>query len=552
MLNLDFVDSFLKQAVQTVAETYQAECLLWVGLSGSSMVLRGYATPGFWSEFDDTSARSAPVGSLTADAAVSRSSVAVVYPSSLPMWLLDQRRSPQMGQLETGDLIIPIFDQTLRQDASPAVSDLSTLQLVVQLRRWADGTAEANVHASREAGAQQQASRAGVLLTSTIEGWAADTLGNLQRDCHDLGLTYSALYWQHQLKQSRRQIALIGRITHLLNSSLNPDEMVEQIVAELGQGVEGDRCVLVNLGDVSGRIIASWESPDSDWMPLKDEWCDRIFWRDVGEAFLQDGASYLHIERSESGPESFQSWLRAIAAASVLIMPLFIQSELFGAVCLLSYAAERDYQLDELQTARQVADLVAIAVNNLRHYQHLWHKQEALRLNHPSRRANAARDYVTHLLNRDALDRELEHLSSKALWTVQPTFCVILCDIDYFKLINDTYGHQVGDEVLKVLARRLQHQLRQETPAYRYGGEEFVIILTETTLTHAIDVAERLRQHLRSKPVETSAGLVEVTASFGVAQQDAVRDHHAWDVLRVAEQAMFEAKRDGRDCVKAL
>ncbi|NJL20310.1 MAG: GGDEF domain-containing protein [Leptolyngbyaceae cyanobacterium SM1_3_5] len=138
------------------------------------------------------------------------------------------------------------------------------------------------------------------------------------------------------------------------------------------------------------------------------------------------------------------------------------------------------------------------------------------------------------------------------VWTVQPAFSLIVCDIDYFKLVNDTYGHPIGDQVLHSIASRLQKQLRRETQAYRYGGEEFVVILTETTLEKAIDVAERLRQAVCATPISTRAGTIRVTASFGVAQQDPIGDRTAWDVLQRADRALYLAKRGGRDCVEAL
>ncbi|NJN86614.1 MAG: GGDEF domain-containing protein [Leptolyngbyaceae cyanobacterium SL_7_1] len=161
------------------------------------------------------------------------------------------------------------------------------------------------------------------------------------------------------------------------------------------------------------------------------------------------------------------------------------------------------------------------------------------------------RDELTQLLNRRSLERELDQLSTKAVWAVHPPFSVIICDIDYFKLVNDTHGHRIGDEVLQGLAQRLQRQLRRDTPLYRYGGEEFIVILTETELKEAVDVAERLRYVVCYEPISTSIGAIEVTVSFGVAQQNPDRDHQAWDVVRRAEQALHGAKRQGRDRVKA-
>ncbi|MCY7283920.1 MAG: GGDEF domain-containing protein, partial [Cyanobacteria bacterium CAN_BIN43] len=194
----------------------------------------------------------------------------------------------------------------------------------------------------------------------------------------------------------------------------------------------------------------------------------------------------------------------------------------------------------------------AIALTNAQHYQSLWHKKEILRLQNNSLRMEIMRDELTQLLNRRALGQELEQVSNSDIWAIQQPFTVIVCDIDHFKQINDTYGHLAGDEVLQALTQRLQNQLRPENPAYRYGGEEFVIILTETSLENAVEVAERLRQSFRSNPVQSKAGLIQFTASFGVAQQNPLLDCSAWDVLQRADAALYEAKRKGRDRVESL
>ena len=228
-------------------------------------------------------------------------------------------------------------------------------------------------------------------------------------------------------------------------------------------------------------------------------------------------------------------------------MPVFVQGEFFGAVLLFSYQKERIYELDELQTIRQVADQAAVALTNAQHYQSLWFKQETLRLQNNSLQLEVIHDELTQLLNRRSLERELVQLSAPAQWNLQPPFSVIVCDIDYFKLINDSYGHLVGDEVLYSLAQRLQKQLRFGTSAYRYGGEEFVILLMDVTLDRAFEVAERLRLAIRSTTFETTVGPLEITASFGVAQQDPTNDQDAWGTVQRADQALYEAKRQGRD-----
>jgi diguanylate cyclase (GGDEF)-like protein len=535
VLNLDAVDTLLRQIVERITVNYGADCLLWSGLElGVSDNIRVYGTA-------EVAQRSVMGGIAGVAEAVSGAEkegadefpVQAFRPQVLPLWLLDQQYSPQITQLETGDLIIPVTIRGGFPDAAirELIAVANPLQFVLQLVR----------------GIPPDAPSAG-----QVRGWSPDEIESLEVTCSQLGLAYSALYWRHRLEQSRQQAALIGRISRLLNSTLNPDEIVGRIVAELGYGLNCDRSILVDLRHDLVNVLAIWDHDGRDLPPLEQCQTHRDYWQNVIEMFLKGGASYLEVSLNEPNPDSLKMWLRDIGACSVLLVPLFIQDDFFGAVALLSYQNERSYLLDELQTVRQAADQAAIALTNAQNYQSLWHKKEILRLQNNSLRMEIMRDELTQLLNRRALEQELEQLSSHTVWTVQHSFSVIVCDIDHFKQVNDTHGHLAGDEVLQALAQRLQNQLRRETPAYRYGGEEFVIILTETDLEKAVEVAERLRLAIGSHPIQAKAGLLPCTASFGVAQQDSRCDRSAWDVLQRADAALYEAKRLGRDRVWAL
>jgi diguanylate cyclase (GGDEF)-like protein len=535
VLNLDSVDSLLRQMVERITANYEADCLLWSGLElGVSDNIRVYAT----AEVAGRAALQITLGTFPAWGADSSAHddapVQQFRPHALPLWFLDQQYSPQITQLESGDLIIPVTirggfpDPLLRE----LIAVANPLQFVLQLQR------PDVPHDPAE--------------PDGFRGWSQEELESLEVTCSQLGLAYSALYWRHRLEQSRQQAALIGRISRLLNSTLNPDEIVGRIVAELGYGLDCDRSILVDLRQDLVDILAIWDHDERSLPPLEQRQTHRDCWQNVIEMFLQGGASYLEVSLNESNPDSLKVWLKDIGARSVLLVPLFIQDDFFGAVALLSYGQERSYLLDELQTVRQAADQAAIALTNAQHYQSLWHKKEILRLQNNSLRLEIMRDELTQLLNRRALEQELEQLSSSTVWNIQHPFTIIVCDIDHFKHINDTHGHLAGDEVLQALAQRLQNQLRRETPAYRYGGEEFVIILAETHLEKALEVAERLRQSISSNPIQSKVGLIQATASFGVAQQDPTHDRTAWDVLQRADAALYEAKRQGRDRVKSL
>jgi diguanylate cyclase (GGDEF)-like protein len=554
---LESIELLLTQTVKTLATIYQADCLLWAGLeTGSPDSFQVYATSGVRQVVTGRAVQQSlsPRELVLKDDLSSKDSfpeVWQIYPEALPEWLIAQQQIPQVTQLETSELIIPathngLLSADFKANSSieaiaPRVGSVCSLQLVLLLSRSLPSQA---VEASLDTTAPD--------ASAAFQGWSSAEIESLEIICSQLALAYSALYGQQRLEQARQLASLVGRIVHLLNSNLNPDEIVGRIVAELGQGLNCDRCILIDLRSTPPSILAAWEHPDQDLPPLDQRQVDLTRWQSVIDVFIQDGVSYLEVEQNEVNPDPLQDWLHAVGAVSSLIVPLFIQAEFFGAVSLLSYQPGKVYQLDELQTIRQVADQTAIALTSAQHYQSLWHKQEALRMQNNSVQLEIVRDDLTQLMNRRSLERELEQFSTKAVWAVQENFCVIILDIDYFKLVNDTYGHSVGDEVLQHLARRLQRQLRKETAIYRYDGEEFVVLLAETTLTEAVDVAERLRQAIRAAPMKTSAGEIKITASFGIAQQNSAQDRNAWDVLQRANRALDNAKRQGRDRVKTL
>jgi two-component system cell cycle response regulator len=126
---------------------------------------------------------------------------------------------------------------------------------------------------------------------------------------------------------------------------------------------------------------------------------------------------------------------------------------------------------------------------------------------------------------------------------------VLVLDIDHFKAVNDTYGHDAGDDVLREFAIRLRKSIRGIDLACRYGGEEFVVVMPETDISVATMVAERLRRRIASEPfaIQQGADAINVTISIGLAtlaQGDTVAA-----VLKRADVALYRAKRDGRNRV---
>jgi two-component system cell cycle response regulator len=163
----------------------------------------------------------------------------------------------------------------------------------------------------------------------------------------------------------------------------------------------------------------------------------------------------------------------------------------------------------------------------------------------------AITDQLTGLHNRRYMSRHLDTLLSNAKKNARPLAFVIM-DIDHFKLVNDTYGHDIGDEVLKEFAGRIAANTRGIDLACRYGGEEFVVAMPDTDLAFATNIAERLRQSIETTPVRISRapGQLKITISIGIAKCEGEADS-AEQLLHRADQALYRAKRTGRNKVVA-
>ena len=153
-------------------------------------------------------------------------------------------------------------------------------------------------------------------------------------------------------------------------------------------------------------------------------------------------------------------------------------------------------------------------------------------------------DHLTGLANRRRFERQLDREVNRTLRYAHP-FTLVMLDIDNFKSVNDRFGHNAGDEVIRGLGRVLQEGTRGIDLAARIGGEEFAILLVETGQSGALEVAERLRMMIREMIVP---GVGQVTASFGVAECP-IGGQTAAEMLNSADVALYEAKRSGRDRV---
>lgn len=181
------------------------------------------------------------------------------------------------------------------------------------------------------------------------------------------------------------------------------------------------------------------------------------------------------------------------------------------------------------------------------------HRESLERMN-KELRTDLNLDHLTQIANRRGLDQFLEQLSLQAEATEAP-LAVLMLDIDHFKVVNDSWGHHIGDEVLKELAQRWLSQLRSSDMFARLGGEEFVVVLSRTDLKSAEFVAEKIRAATEKSPItvlqEGQTLNIPVTVSIGVTAVDQFKDADVKRLLKVADEALYAAKRAGRNCIRS-
>ncbi|MBA3332197.1 MAG: diguanylate cyclase [Actinobacteria bacterium] len=207
---------------------------------------------------------------------------------------------------------------------------------------------------------------------------------------------------------------------------------------------------------------------------------------------------------------------------------------IIGSILLLSTVAIdlSGFVDDPVQTLASAAMLIGVAAFSV-----------ALSSSELRHRGEAAFDPLTGLLNRKSLAARFEEVRQQARVTGRPV-SLLLCDIDRFKAVNDTYGHHRGDEVLRDVGREIRAALRSFELVYRLGGEEFLVIVPGLDVKEAAAVAERVRVLV----VERQPGGVAVTVSLGVsAGRGEEIDYRT--LFGRADEALYQAKQGGRDCV---
>ncbi len=325
------------------------------------------------------------------------------------------------------------------------------------------------------------------------------------------------------------------RLVEATRSTLRETEVlfsVSQALTEVDTPEQVLEVVASGAVDVlpAGRVVVHAVSQDPAIAPLEAAaGPDKMPGFDFAQV-LSGGS----LERLRDGRPVITSPAVADAAPGV-VAPLKVHDRLLGAVAAAPIAGRAEFGPRQTELLMTLAAHAAAALDGARLL------EEVQRL--------AVTDELTGAHNRRHLFELAEHEFRQASRYVRP-LAAIMFDIDRFKDINDRYGHAIGDLVLRWVADHCRAVIREADVWGRYGGEEFAVVLPETGLKGASELAERLRARVADAPISTPRGPIPVTISLGVAElQEAMRDVHA--LIDRADAAMYFAKRTGRNRVES-
>lgn len=330
------------------------------------------------------------------------------------------------------------------------------------------------------------------------------------------------------LRQRVEELSTLNTVGRLIASSLQLEELQANIARStlelLGEGArfmiglfnEATRQVDFQLFDREGRSLGrrsiAWGEGLSGWVMAHNE---PLVLSDVQRQYRR------YVKDDRYNDPRFHSWIG---------VPLSIYDEVIG---IMSVQIERRaaFNDDTLRVLATIARQAAVAIQNARLYQ------------------LATVDGLSTLYVRRYFDQRLEEEWHRCT-RYGSSFSVLIMDLDNFKMLNDVYGHQVGDRVIRRAAQVTKRNLRGADIAARYGGEEFSCILPRTGLEAARMVADRIRADLANQEILAGDTVIKVTASLGVAAYPESGPDSFEDMVAKADAALYEAKRAGKNRVQ--
>ncbi len=322
---------------------------------------------------------------------------------------------------------------------------------------------------------------------------------------------------------------LVYSISNVVRSYVDIQKVLETTVERIGATFGVNRCLLLrpldNLDELSVyEYIKSADSVKPNF--LSDEG------RKFTQVALAKATPHDLIESDFDNQDSYNpTFLRTLAIKSGLLVPLVMRERVLGVLFLQDCSVARAWSIDDISLIGSLADQVSVAIENAEL--------------HLEKERQAVTDGLTGIANRRSFNDNYSKEFERASRYNQP-LSLVLVDLDFLKVINDTFGHQIGDEAIKTIGHLLKQSSRSVDLPARYGGEEFCLLLPNTEINMAEQLAERIRRLINDVHIE---GPGHISASLGVANFPIHADEPE-ELFKRADEALYEAKQSGRNMVK--
>ncbi|MEX2178529.1 MAG: sensor domain-containing diguanylate cyclase [Gemmatimonadaceae bacterium] len=353
----------------------------------------------------------------------------------------------------------------------------------------------------------------------------------LPRHAAQIGRLMSHFELRREYARHMRQSQALLKAAQVVQAHKAPDALIRSICEIALRVSSASDAALIRWRADAGRGWVQFTTPGFRHNPPFPLSADSLTGRTciAGTLLLIEDVSTMRGEN----PLFFDGdggWTKGTLA----IVPLKLDERVIGAIVV---ASDRPASVPR-DEAHNLTLLGALAARSL---EMVWEIEEV------SRRART--DALTGLANRRAFDDQLGTMLAHADRFGHPV-SLIMADVDHFKAVNDNWGHEAGDVVLKAIAGTLTDGVRAVDLCCRFGGEEFAILLPQTTLLGAAELADRLRKEVEERPIRTGGAEISVTISCGVAcYPEGVLTREA--LFAGADRALYEAKSAGRNCVKS-
>jgi diguanylate cyclase (GGDEF)-like protein len=362
----------------------------------------------------------------------------------------------------------------------------------------------------------------------------------------------------NRTKRQRRQLSALADLGHALVQSHDLEAALRDMATALA-GLSGFEIVNVYLWDPNQKrctLVAISESRysssalDQEWRRLAVKHYNLL----AGKA-LETGAPQLSLEprNDERLPDDLRSFFARALFRSSAMFPLVFKDETLGSVAFASFKPH-SFPPEDLEFLRGLAAQVAMALKGLHLYHDLAESREELRQYAERLQASmeiqhslARTDPLTGIPNRRYLDEIVNAESARAV-RQNSILSLAMADLDYFKLVNDTYGHPAGDEVLIAVSQLARRTCREMDVVGRYGGDEFVFVLPGADLEAAGAFAERFRNRVSEVCFRPCADAeIRLTVSLGTSGTNGTPLDRPTELLERADRALYQAKSDGRN-----